>query len=263
MFRRAFRQQVPLLLKGPTGCGKTRFIERMAYDLGLPLITVSCHEDLSAADLVGRFLFRENQTTWQDGPLTLAVRFGGICYLDEIVEARNDTTVIIHSLSDHRRILYIDKTQEVLHAHPDFMMVLSYNPGYQNVTKELKESTKQRFAALTFGYPPPETEARIIATETGLPLEAARPLADMAARIRNLKGYGLNEGVSTRLLVYAAKFIQAGLAPAAAAQVAIENVLTDDPDVAASVRDIVALYFAPDASRAAAAEPGAGPPPET
>ncbi|MFW5915419.1 MAG: ATP-binding protein, partial [Planctomycetota bacterium] len=144
-FRSAFRQNLPLLLKGPTGCGKTRFVERMAWELNLPLITVSCHEDLSAADLVGRYLFKENQTVWEDGPLTLAVRYGGICYLDEVVEARNDTSVIIHSLTDHRRLLYIDKIQEVIRAHPNFMMILSYNPGYQNVRKDLKESTKQRF----------------------------------------------------------------------------------------------------------------------
>jgi len=247
VFVKAFEQKIPLLLKGPTGCGKTRFIERMAWALNLPLITVSCHEDLSAADLVGRYLFRDNQTVWEDGPLTLAVRYGGICYLDEIVEARNDTTVVIHSLTDHRRILYIDKTQEVVRAHDDFMMVLSYNPGYQNITKELKESTKQRFAALTFSYPPPETEALIVQKESCADLDICRTLADMAVRIRNLKGFGLNEGVSTRLLVYAGRLIAAGLSPAAACRVGIRDVLTDDPDIAESVDDIIGLYF-PDAT---------------
>ncbi len=243
VFLTAFRRQVPLLLKGPTGCGKTRFVESMAYELDLPLVTVSCHEDLSAADLVGRYLFRDNQTVWEDGPLTLAVRYGGICYLDEIVEARNDTTVIIHSLTDHRRILYIDKTQEVVRAHADFMMVLSYNPGYQNITKDLKESTKQRFSALSFTYPPPETEARILIEESGVGPASARTLADMGARIRNLKGFGLNEGVSTRLLVYAGKLMASGLDPVISCRVAIRDVLTDDPDVAASVADVIALYF--------------------
>ena len=245
VFLKSFGERIPLLLKGPTGCGKTRFVEKMAYSLGLPLVTVSCHEDLSAADLVGRYLFKDNQTLWEDGPLTLAVRYGGICYLDEIVEARNDTTVIIHSLTDHRRILYIDKTQEVVRAHPEFTMVLSYNPGYQNITKDLKESTKQRFAALNFGYPPTDLEARIVATESGVDDENARSLADMGAKIRNLKGFGLNEGVSTRLLVYAGKLIASGLDPRTACRVAIGDVLTDDVEVAASVQDIIDLFYLP------------------
>lgn len=243
IFVKAFHDRIPMLLKGPTGCGKTRFVESMAYTLGLPLITVSCHEDLSAADLVGRYLFKDNQTLWEDGPLTLAVRYGGICYLDEIVEARNDTTVIIHSLTDHRRILYIDKTQEVIRAHPEFMMVLSYNPGYQNITKDLKESTKQRFSALSFTYPPADIEAGILVEESGVSPDLARTLADMGARIRNLKGFGLNEGVSTRLLVYTGKLIASGLDPDIACRVAVRDVLTDDPDVAASVTDIINLYF--------------------
>jgi len=243
LFLGAFAQWIPLLLKGPTGCGKTRFVERMAYELKVPLVTVSCHEDLSAADLVGRYLFKDNQTVWEDGPLTLAVRYGGICYLDEIVEARNDTTVIIHSLTDHRRILYIDKTQEVVRAHSDFMMVLSYNPGYQNVTKELKESTKQRFAALTLDYPPVAAEARIVAGEGGIEPATARMLAEMAAKIRNLKGFGLNEGVSTRLLVYAAKLIASGIAPSAVCSAAVADVLTDDQEINATIQDIVRLYF--------------------
>lgn len=243
LFRAAFDQRIPLLLKGPTGCGKTRFVERMSYDMELPLITVSCHEDLSAADLVGRFLFRDNETVWEDGPLTLAVRHGGICYLDEIVEARNDTTVIIHSLTDHRRILYIDKTQEVVRAHPDFMMALSYNPGYQSVTKDLKESTKQRFAALTFGYPEAEIEARILAEESGVDSETALLLAQMGSKIRNLKGFGLSEGVSTRLLVYAGKLIASGVSPCQACAVAIADVLSDDAEIAGSISDIIDLFF--------------------
>ena len=242
-FLNAFKQQIPLLLKGPTGCGKTRFVEHMAYRMGLPLVTVSCHEDLSAADLVGRYLFKDNQTVWEDGALTLAVRYGGICYLDEIVEARNDTTVIIHSLTDHRRILYIDKIQEVVQAHTDFMMVLSYNPGYQNVTKDLKESTKQRFSALSFDYPPPDMEARILVEEAALDQPVARSLAELGGKIRNLKGYGLNEGVSTRLLVYAGKLIAAGVSPATACRGAISNVLTDDEQITSSVEDIIDLYF--------------------
>lgn len=243
LFGGAFEEKIPLLLKGPTGCGKTRFIERMAYDRNLPLITVSCHEDLSAADLVGRYLFKNNETVWEDGPLTLAVRYGGICYLDEIVEARNDTTVIIHSLTDHRRLLYIDKTQEVVRAHPDFMMVLSYNPGYQNITKELKESTRQRFIAVNFDYPPVDLEGRVLQEEAGVDPELAKRLAEMATKIRNLKGFGLSEGVSTRLLVYAGKLIASGLSPALACSVAVSDVLTDDPDVIASIQDIVRLYF--------------------
>lgn len=243
LFAGAKEQRVPLLLKGPTGCGKTRFVERMAYERALPLVTVSCHEDLSAADLVGRYLFKDNETVWEDGPLTLAVRYGGICYLDEIVEARNDTTVIIHSLTDHRRILYIDKTQEVIRAHPDFMMVLSYNPGYQNITKELKESTRQRFAALNFDYLPVELESRVLSEEAGIGTELASKLAEMGKRIRNLKGFGLSEGVSTRLLAYVGKLVASGLSPALACRVAISDVLTDDVDVFASVQDIVSLYF--------------------
>ncbi len=243
VFTAAFRSHIPLILKGPTGCGKTRFVEHMAYQLELPLITVSCHEDLTAADLVGRFLFRDNETVWQDGPLTLAVRHGGICYLDEVVEARKDTSVIIHSLSDYRRVLYIDKTGEVVHAHPDFMMVLSYNPGYQSIVKDLKQSTKQRFASLIFTHPPVDLETQIIATETELSASLSHDLAEMGAKIRELTGFGLDEGVSSRLLVYAGKLIEQGLTPADACTYAIAQTLTDEAEVLAAIGDIVALYF--------------------
>lgn len=242
-FRVAFETRIPLIIKGPTGCGKTRFIEHMAHGLDLPLVTVSCHEDLTAADLVGRFIFRDEEMVWQDGPLTLAVRHGGICYLDEIVEARKDTTVIIHSLTDDRRILYIDKTGEVVRAHPRFMMVLSYNPGYQSIVKDLKHSTKQRFASLTFDHPTAETEARIICSETGLDEEQSAKLAEMGSKVRELKGYGLDEGVSTRLLVYVGRLITGGLEPVEACDTAITRTLTEEHEVAESIRDIVKLYF--------------------
>jgi nitric oxide reductase NorQ protein len=243
VFAAAFRAQIPLVLKGPTGCGKTRFVEYMAHTLGVPLITVSCHEDLTAADLVGRFLFRDNQTVWQDGPLTLAVRYGGICYLDEVVEARKDTTVIIHSLTDHRRTLYIDKTGGLIHAHPDFMMVLSYNPGYQSIVKDLKPSTKQRFASLIFEHPAVATEREIIHSETGLDRATSERLAEMGAKIRELQGFGLEEGVSSRLLVYVGRLMLEGLNAVEASTVAVAQTLTDDREVLASVREIVQLYF--------------------
>ncbi len=243
VFRAAFESHIPLIVKGPTGCGKTRFIEHMAHRLDLPLVTVSCHEDLTAADLVGRFLFRDDQTVWHDGPLTLTVRHGGICYLDEIVEARKDTTVIIHSLTDHRRMLYIDKTGEVVRAHERFMMVLSYNPGYQSVVKDLKQSTKQRFASLNFTHPAADVEAEIIRTETGLGSEGSRRLAEMGARVRELAGFGLEEGVSSRLLVYVGRLMQAGLSPVDACSAAISRTLTEDGELAGSIDDIVKLYF--------------------
>ena len=242
-FSAAFRSHIPLIIKGPTGCGKTRFIEHMAYRLELPLLTVSCHEDLTAADLVGRFLFKDGETHWQDGPLTLAVRYGGICYLDEIVEARKDTTVIIHSLTDDRRMLYLDKTGEVIRAHRDFMMVLSYNPGYQSIVKDLKQSTKQRFASLLFTYPTKEVETEIIRTETELDEEESARLAEMGAKIRELKGYGLDEGVSSRLLVYVGRLMREGLSPSEAATCAISQTLVDEAEVMESIHHIVALYF--------------------
>lgn len=243
IFRAAFSSKIPLIVKGPTGCGKTRFIEHMAYALDLPLITVSCHEDLTAADLVGRFLFKDNETVWQDGPLTLAVRHGGICYLDEIVEARKDTTVIIHSLTDDRRLMYIDKTGEVIRAHPQFMMALSYNPGYQSIVKDLKESTKQRFASLVFGQPSVDVETKIIQTESDLPQEDSHKLAEMGAKIRELKGFGLDEGVSSRLLVYVGRLIKEGLTPVDACTCAISHTLTDETEMWSSIQDIVQLYF--------------------
>jgi nitric oxide reductase NorQ protein len=243
LFRAAFQAKIPLIIKGPTGCGKTRFIEYMAHRLNLPLVTVSCHEDLTAADLVGRYLFKDDQTIWQDGPLTLAVRYGGICYLDEIVEARKDTTVVIHSLTDDRRILYVDKTGEVIRAHPRFMMVLSYNPGYQSIVKDLKHSTKQRFASLTFTHPSVEVEATILRTETELDEDACRNLAEMGAKTRELKGFGLDEVVSTRLLVYVGRLMKGGLHPVKACQAAISRTLTEEAEVVESIDKIVQLYF--------------------
>ncbi len=243
VFRYAHSSKIPLILKGPTGCGKTRFVEHMAFELGLPLVTVSCHEDLTAPDLVGRFLLRDEQTVWQDGPLTLAVRHGAICYLDEIVEARNDTTVVIHSLTDDRRILFIDKTGEVVRAHEEFMMVLSYNPGYQNIVKDLKHSTKQRFASLAFDHPDIETELKIITSESGLEEEPARKLAEMGQKIRALKGFGLDEGVSSRLLVYVGRLMVDGLDPLTACKTAISQTLSDEQEIVASVQDIAKLHF--------------------
>ena len=242
VFAAAFTARLPVLLKGPTGCGKTRFVEHMAYRLGLPLITVACHEDLTAADLVGRFVFRDSETLWQDGPLTLAVRGGGLCYLDEIVEARKDTTVVIHSLTDDRRMLAIDKTGEVIQAHPRFMVVLSYNPGYQSVLKDLKHSTRQRFVSLQFDHPAVPVEARIIAAEAGLTAADSHRLAEMGARLRELRGFGLEEGVSTRLLVYAGRLMRAGLAPVEACRAALSQTLTDDAAMAETIDDIVRLH---------------------
>lgn len=255
VFRAARAARIPLILKGPTGCGKTRFVEHMAWELSLPLVTVSCHEDLTAADLVGRFLLRDDQTLWQDGPLTLAVRHGGICYLDEIVEARKDTTVIIHSLTDDRRMLFIDKTGEVIPAHENFMMVLSYNPGYQSIVKDLKHSTRQRFASLHFGHPAEDVETRIIQTESGLDEPTCRQLAEMGDRIRQLKGFGLDEGVSSRLLVYVARLIVGGLEPVQAIRHAIGQTLADEPEVLQSIQDIGKLYFGDVMDDAPAGEP--------
>ncbi len=243
VFRAAFSSKLPVILKGPTGCGKTRFVEYMSHQLGVPLITVSCHEDLTAADLVGRYAFKDNETVWQDGPLALAARYGCICYLDEIVEARKDTTVVIHSLTDHRRNLYIDKTGEFIEAHPRFMMVLSYNPGYQSIVKDLKHSTKQRFISLIFDHPDQEKEAEIIEEEAGVSSELSGKLAEMGSKIRELKGFGLEEGVSTRLLVYAGRLVQEGLGPEEACTVAVSQTLVDEPEVMESIDKIIGLYF--------------------
>ena len=205
LFKTAFEMDLPILIKGPTGCGKTRFIEAMGEELGLDVHTVVCHDDLSASDLVGRHLINENGTYWQDGPLTKAVRDGGICYIDEIIEARKDTTVVLHSLADYRRVLPIDRTGEVIEAHPDFMLVFSYNPGYQNVLKGMKPSTKQRFISLSFNYPKPEIEQEVLIKESGISKEIAKKLVDIASEIRQLDDTDIQEAVSTRLLIYAGK----------------------------------------------------------
>jgi len=230
-YEAAYAARMPMMLKGPTGCGKSRFVEYMAWKLGRPLITVACNEDMTASDLVGRFLLDKDGTRWHDGPLTLAARIGAIFYLDEVVEARQDTTVVIHPLTDHRRELPLDKKGELVKAHPDFQLVISYNPGYQSLMKDLKQSTKQRFGAIDFDYPEPDTEAEIVAREGGVDLETAKKLVQIGQRGRNLKGHGLDEGISTRLLVYAAQLIARGLDPLVACRVTLVRPLTDDPDM--------------------------------
>jgi nitric oxide reductase NorQ protein len=239
LFEAAHASRLPVMLKGPTGCGKTRFVEHMAWRLGRPLITVACHEDLSATDLVGRFLLEGEETVWHDGPLTAAVRGGAICYLDEVVEARKDTVVIIHPLTDDRRRLPIEKRGTILDAPPDFMLVVSYNPGYQSILKDLKQSTRQRFVALEFDYPPPDLEAEIVAREGGVSTGQARDLVLIGQKVRNLRGHGLEEGVSTRLLIYAAQLTARGIPPATAAEVALCSPITDDRDLQRSIREIV------------------------
>ena len=243
LFEHAWEARIPVLLKGPTGCGKTRFVAHMAHRLGLPLITVACHEDLTASDLVGRYLLQGDETVWVDGPLTTAVRLGGLLYLDEIVEARKDTMVVIHPLTDHRRVLTIDKLAAVLHAPPSFMLVVSYNPGYQSVLKELKQSTRQRFVSLDFRYPPAEIEVEVVRSEAGVDVEVARQLVKVGQKVRNLTSLGLEEGVSTRLLVHAGRLIERGTPPRDAAQAAFVRTLTDDPDLQASIREVVADFF--------------------
>ncbi len=243
VFETAWRLQLPVLLKGPTGCGKTRFVAHMAHKLGLPLVTVACHEDLTASDLLGRFLILGDETVWCDGPLTTALRHGAILYLDEVVEARNDTMVVIHPLTDDRRILPIDKLGALLHAPPEFMLVMSYNPGYQSVLKELKQSTRQRFIALDFGYPSPEAELEVVVHESGLDAEQARVLVDIAARVRQLTDRGLEEGVSTRLLIHAGKLISEGIPPARACEVAFARTLTDEPDLQRAIVQVVRDFF--------------------
>lgn len=243
LFEAAYANQIPVLLKGPTGSGKTRFIEYMAWRLKRPLITVSCHDDLTASDLVGRYLITSSETVWVDGPLAHAVRCGGICYLDEVVEARKDTTVVIHPLADDRRILAMEKRGEILQAPPEFLLAMSYNPGYQSVLKELKQSTRQRFIAIEFDYPGAELERRIILQETRLDADNADKLIRLAAMTRNLKGNGLDEGASTRLLVHAGKLIIGGIPPRTACQGAISQALTDDPEMLRAIDELAASLF--------------------
>lgn len=239
IFERCHRRSLPVLLKGPTGCGKTRFIEHMAWRLGRPLVTVVCHDDLSAGDLTGRYLIRGGETVWVDGPLAVAARIGAICYLDEIVEAREDTVVVIHPLTDDRRVLPIDKTGELIPAAPGFQLVASYNPGYQHAIKDLKPSTRQRFVALDFDFPESAIEAQIVAHETGVKQSVASALVEVAHRVRRLRDQGLAEGPGTRLLVSAGRLISEGVAPASACQVAIAAALTDDPDLLTAIGDII------------------------
>lgn len=231
LYEAAYEARMPVMVKGPTGCGKSRFIEHMAYKMGKPLITVACNEDMTASDLVGRYLLDANGTRWLDGPLTTAARIGAICYLDEIVEARQDTTVVIHPLTDHRRTLPLDKKGELIEAHPDFQLVISYNPGYQSLMKDLKQSTKQRFTGLDFDYPDTTVEAAIVTKEAGIGEELAKKLVKIAHTARHLKGHGLDEGISTRLLVYAATLINKGIEEKEACQMALVTPITDDKDI--------------------------------
>lgn len=243
LFEHAFLKQLPLLIKGPTGCGKTRFVSFMAKKIGLPLYTVSCHDDLTASDLVGRHLIGDGVTYWNDGPLTRAVREGGICYLDEVVEARKDTTVVLHPLSDDRRILPIERTGEILSAPPEFMLVVSYNPGYQNFLKGMKPSTRQRFVSLRFDFPEPELEQQIVIGETGVDAMLAKRLVNLANSLRTLKEHDLEEAASTRLLVYAATLISSGFDPMDACRAALVEPLTDDEETAEALMEIVYASF--------------------
>ena len=242
-YEAAYSVRMPMMLKGPTGCGKSRFVEYMAWKLQRPLITVACNEDMTASDLVGRFLLDKDGTKWQDGPLTTAARIGAICYLDEIVEARQDTTVVIHPLTDHRRTLPLDKKGELIEAHPDFQLVISYNPGYQSLMKDLKQSTKQRFGGLDFDYPEAELEVAIVSKESGVDKDIAEKLVQIAHRARNLKGHGLDEGISTRLLVYAGQLISQGISPEAACSITMVTPLTDDPDMRDTLNAAVQTFF--------------------
>ena len=249
VFESAYNQKVPVLLKGPTGTGKTRFVEYMSWYISekrkksVPLVTVACHEDLTASDLVGRYLIDASGTKWIDGPLTRAVKSGGICYLDEVVEARKDTTVIIHPLTDHRRILTIDKLGEVYEADDDFLMVVSYNPGYQNALKDLKQSTRQRFVAIEFEFPSPELETKIIQSESGVDGKISDSLASLGEKIRNLTDHGLTEAASTRVLIYAGKLIKDGIEPRRACQVAVTWGITDDQKLYKSIEEIITAIF--------------------
>ncbi len=243
LYEAAYAERLPVMVKGPTGCGKSRFVEYMAWKLGKPLITVACNEDMTASDLVGRYLLDADGTRWLDGPLTTAARIGAICYLDEVVEARQDTTVVIHPLTDHRRTLPLDKKGELIEAHEDFQLVISYNPGYQSLMKDLKQSTKQRFTGLDFDYAHPELEAAIVARETGIDEQLAGQLVDVGQTARNLKGHGLDEGISTRLLVYAAQLIKRGIAPRSACRMALVRPITDDADIRSTLDHAIDSVF--------------------
>jgi nitric oxide reductase NorQ protein len=244
LYEAAYAARLPVMLKGPTGCGKSRFVEYMAWKLNKPLISVACNEDMTASDLLGRYLLEPTGTRWLDGPLTTAARTGAICYLDEIVEARQDTTVVIHPLTDHRRQLPLDKCGETVNAHADFQLVISYNPGYQSVLKDLKQSTKQRFVGFDMDYPEPGLEARIVATESGLPLDTAVQLVQIGMAARRLKGHGLDEGISTRLLVYAATLMQRGVAAQDACRMALVRPITDDADIRVTLDHAITAVFA-------------------
>jgi nitric oxide reductase NorQ protein len=243
LYEAAYGARMPVMLKGPTGCGKSRFVEHMAWKLKKPLITVACNEDMTASDLVGRFLLDATGTQWHDGPLTVAARIGAICYLDEVVEARQDTTVVIHPLTDHRRQLPLEKKGELVNAHPDFQLVISYNPGYQSLMKDLKQSTKQRFGAIDFEYPNAEIEAEIVMHESKVDKATADKLVQIAHRARNLKGHGLDEGISTRLLAYAGQLIARGVEPKAACQMTLVRPITDDPDMRDTLDAAISTYF--------------------
>ncbi len=243
LFRKCHERHLAVMLKGPTGCGKTRFVEHMAWRLGRPVVTVACHDDLSASDLTGRWLVRGGETVWQDGPLTLAARAGAICYLDEVVEARQDTIVVIHPLSDDRRILPLDKLGAIVEAAPGFQLVVSYNPGYQHVLKDLKPSTRQRFVAIDFDFPPAENEARIVAHEGGVDEPTARALVALAARLRNLRDRGLAEVPSTRVLVATARLVAGGIPVGDACRSALVAPLTDDPELAGAMHDLIAAFL--------------------
>lgn len=241
IFEQCHDQQLAVMLKGPTGCGKTRFVEYMAWKLDRPLVTVSCHDDLSASDLIGRYLIHQDGVLWQDGPLTRAVREGAICYLDEIVEARQDTVVVLHSLTDHRRQLHIDKTGETVHAQPGFQLVVSYNPGYQRMLKDLKPSTRQRFVALDFGFPPLDSEAAIVSQESGVPAPVAIQLVELGHKLRGLQDHGLAEVPSTRLLVATARLFARGIPLRTACHAALVGPLSDEESVVGAMRDLVDL----------------------
>ena len=243
LYEAAYEARLPVMIKGPTGCGKSRFIEHMAWKLGKPLITVACNEDMTASDLVGRYLLDANGTRWLDGPLTIAARIGAICYLDEIVEARQDTTVVIHPLTDHRRQLPLDKKGELIDAHEDFQLVISYNPGYQSLMKDLKQSTKQRFTGLDFDYPDTTVETAIVAKEAGTDEETAAKLVKIAHTARHLKGHGLDEGISTRLLVYAANLMSKGIEAKAACRMAMVRPITDDADIRSTLDHAIESIF--------------------